>query len=195
MKMKTMVAIGVVCAVVLAIIVTLCTATGGSSSPSTQPLRAIAVINIGTTKSGVKGYVKFMQEDDGSVTVLGEISKLGSNTTHGFHIHELGDVSDDNNPCGSTGGHFNPYGKTHGSPSDDVRHVGDLGNIIADKDGVAQINIKDSKIKLTGGDSIIGRAVVVHEGMDDLGKGGDDGSLKTGNAGGRIGCGVVGIAK
>jgi len=194
MKMRTIITIGVVAAVVLAVIITVCTATAGSSV-SPQPINAVAAITIGTEKSQIKGIIRFTKESDGTVTVVGDIRNLGPNTTHGFHIHELGDVSDETSPCGSTAGHFNPYGKTHGSPTSETRHVGDLGNIDADKDGVASFTIKDSEIALDGPNSVIGRAVVVHADKDDLGLGGSEGSLKTGNAGGRIGCGVVGIAK
>ena len=70
--------------------------------------------------------------------------------------------------------------------------MGDLGNILSDNAGIARVNITDSQVKLCGPDSVLGRAFVVHAGVDDLGKGGNDESLKTGNAGGRIGCGIIG---
>jgi len=139
----------------------------------------------------VQGVITFTQDGDGPTTVTGEVSGLEPGN-HGFHIHQFGDYS---GGCVSTGGHFNPAGKTHGGPSDDVRHAGDLGNIVADASGSAVVNISDSQIPLTGENSIIGRAVVVHAGEDDLGKGGHDDSLTTGHAGGRLACGVVGIAK
>ena len=63
----------------------------------------------------------------------------------------------------STGPHFNPAGKKHGGPTDEERHAGDLGNIIAGADGVAKIDITDKQIPIGGPNSIIGRAVVCHE--------------------------------
>jgi len=112
---------------------------------------------------------------------------------HGFHIHALGDLS---NGCVSAGPHFNPFGVTHGGPKDTTRHVGDLGNIHAKQDGgEVSIDITDHMVSLIGQYSVVGRSLVVHEKEDDLGKGGNDESLKTGNAGGRLASGVIGIAQ
>jgi Cu-Zn family superoxide dismutase len=86
---------------------------------------------------------------------------------HGFHIHEFGNLS---NACITAGAHYNPFGKTHGGPNDEERHVGDLGNIEADQNGNAKFELVDSLIKLTGKYSVIGRSVIVHEGEDDLGR-------------------------
>ena len=60
---------------------------------------------------------------------------------------------------------------------------------------IFQVDISDSMISLTGENSIIGRTVVVHADVDDLGKGGHELSKTTGNAGARSACGVIGIAK
>ena len=71
------------------------------------------------------------------------------------------------------------------------RHAGDLGNITANSDGVAVVSIVDKMIPI---EKIVGRAIVVHDDVDDLGLGGSPLSLKTGNAGGRYACGIIGIA-
>jgi len=139
----------------------------------------------------VKGVVHFEQTDGGPVSVKGELTGLTPGL-HGFHVHEFGDYT---NGCMSSGPHFNPGKLTHGAPEDSIRHVGDLGNITADESGKALVEIKDSMIQLAGPDSIIGRTVVVHADPDDLGKGGHELSLATGNAGARIACGIIGIAK
>uniref|UniRef100_A0A0X8ZP29 Superoxide dismutase [Cu-Zn] n=1 Tax=Anguilla marmorata TaxID=7939 RepID=A0A0X8ZP29_ANGMA len=152
-------------------------------------LKAVCVLK-GT--GDVIGTVFFEQGSDSApVQVTGQISGLTPGE-HGFHVHVFGDNT---NGCISAGPHFNPHNKTHGGPKDEVRHVGDLGNVTAGDDGVAKIDIKDRMLTLTGPQSIIGRTMVIHEKADDLGKGGNDESLKTGNAGGRLACGVIGITQ
>ncbi|KAL7420592.1 SOD-1 superoxide dismutase (Cu-Zn) [Cryptotrichosporon argae] len=152
-------------------------------------VKAVAVLK---GDSSVSGVITFTQEKEGApVTVSGEIKNLDASAERGFHVHEFGDNS---NGCTSAGSHFNPHGKNHGAPTDSERHTGDLGNVKTDASGTASVSITDSHITLFGPYSIIGRSVVVHAGTDDLGKGGHPDSLKTGNAGGRAACGVIGIA-
>ena len=96
--------------------------------------------------------------------------------------------------CKTAGPHFNPHNKTHGGPASEVRHVGDLGNLIAGEDGTSHFELEDHQIMLHGEFSVIGRSCVTHAGVDDLGNGGNEESLKTGNAGGRLACGVIGLS-
>jgi len=139
---------------------------------------------------GVYGIVQFEQiYDDEATKITGEIKGLTPGL-HGFHVHEWGDNTQG---CTSAGAHFNPHQRIHGGPKSEGRHMGDLGNIRANPDGVARFHICDRLITLAGEHSIIGRTLVVHQNVDDLGKGGNEESLKTGNAGERIGCGVIGI--
>ncbi|KAI8792056.1 superoxide dismutase [Cu-Zn]-like isoform X1 [Biomphalaria glabrata] len=152
-------------------------------------VKAVCVLSPGSA-TGITGTITFTQEKAGDCTVVsGKVSGLAPGN-HGFHIHQFGDYS---NGCISAGAHFNPANKNHGGPCDTERHVGDLGNIVAGDDGVADVSIKDQQISLIGENSIIGRSLVVHDKEDDLGKGGNEESLKTGNAGPRLACGVIGI--
>lgn len=154
-----------------------------------MPIRAVCVMK---GDSSVSGVIQFEQEKDGEpVKVTGEIGGLKEGL-HGFHVHEFGDNT---NGCTSAGPHFNPFGKEHGGPTDDNRHVGDLGNVTAGDDGKAPVNMTDKQLSLTGPQSIIGRTMVVHADPDDLGKGGQDDSKTTGHAGARLACGVIGITK
>lgn len=149
-------------------------------------VKAVAVLS---SSEGVSGTIFFTQDGDALTTVNGNVSGLKPGL-HGFHVHALGDTT---NGCMSTGPHYNPAGKEHGAPEDELRHAGDLGNITVGEDGTASFTITDKQIPLTGPQSIIGRAVVVHADPDDLGKGGHELSKTTGNAGGRVACGIIGL--
>ena len=149
-------------------------------------VKAVVVLN---SSAGVSGTIQFTQEGDGPTKVTGSLSGLQPGL-HGFHVHALGDTT---NGCMSTGPHYNPAGKEHGAPEDEIRHAGDLGNVTIGEDGTANFTIVDNQIPLSGPQSIIGRAVVVHADPDDLGKGGHELSKSTGNAGGRIACGIIGL--
>ncbi|ELR11052.1 copper/zinc superoxide dismutase [Acanthamoeba castellanii str. Neff] len=152
---------------------------------------AVCVLR-GFGDAAVEGTVRFSQTaDDEPTTIDVEIKGLKPGP-HGFHVHEFGDNT---NGCVSAGGHFNPFGKKHGGPDDEERHVGDLGNVVADETGVARTTIKDRLVTLGGPHSIIGRTMVVHADEDDFGKGGFEDSLTTGHAGARLACGVIGLSK
>ncbi|MEJ2166570.1 MAG: superoxide dismutase family protein [Desulfobacterales bacterium] len=162
---------------------TLCPALAGESYGA-QINKAVAVLHP-TRGSNVTGTVYFSRTPNG-VQVTADVMGLGPGK-HGFHIHEFGDCTA---PDGtSAGGHFNPENRPHAGPEQANRHVGDLGNIEADAGGNAHYVRTDSQLKFDGPDSIIGRGVIVHAGADDLV------SQPSGNAGPRIACGVIGIAK
>jgi len=135
----------------------------------------------------VEGEVTFEPSSEG-VLIKGHLKGLTPGK-HGFHVHQFGDMT---NGCTSAGGHWNPEGKEHGGPTDDNRHHGDLGNIVAGEDGTIKFELVDKVIKLDGANSIVGRAMVCHAGEDDLGRGGHDDSKTTGHAGARVACGVIG---
>ena len=134
------------------------------------------------------GYIKFEEKDNETLITVDVYGfKEGK---HGFHIHEKGTVD---KGCGSLCAHYNPFKANHGGPQDNRknRHVGDLGNIDVDKNGVCKMSFTDKLVKLSGEYSVLNRSIVIHEDQDDLGKGGDKESLRTGNAGKRIACGKI----
>ncbi|XP_043726848.1 extracellular superoxide dismutase [Cu-Zn] [Cervus elaphus] len=104
-------------------------------------------------------------------------------TSHAIHVHQFGDLSQG---CDSTGPHYNPMSVPH------PQHPGDFGNF-AVRNGQVWKHRYDLAASLTGPHSIAGRAVVVHAGEDDLGRGGNQASLENGNAGRRLACCVVGL--
>ena len=148
-------------------------------------------IMIPHNKSGVKGLVSFHQKGYSAPTqIVANITGLNPNSNHGLHIHEFGDLT---NGCVTAGPHFNPDNQQHGGPFDKVRHVGDFGNIKTDEKGNGFMAMDDEQITLFGEKSIIGRSVVVHEKEDDLGRGENEESKKTGNSGARLACGIIGL--
>ena len=153
-----------------------------SLTESQDTITAVCVLEHSGT---VKGTILFKQTAGGPTFIAGRITGLEPGE-HGFHIHQLGDMSQG---CKSMGPHYNPEGVDHGDL--DQGHVGDLGNITADDSGTATVKIVAERVDLTGEQSVIGRGIVVHADRDDLGKGGDAESLKTGNAGDRLACGVI----
>jgi Cu-Zn family superoxide dismutase len=154
---------------------------------SNKPIKAIAVFT-----EDIIGNVKFIEEQN-KIRIDVFISGLKPNSLHGFHVHEAGDLSD---KCTSMCSHFNPYKMTHGCPGMKNRHVGDLGNLQTNNKGEAKYSFYDDFIKLRGTKAnIIGRGLIIHQDKDDCGQGGNAESLKTGNAGKRIACAVIGYSK
>ncbi len=151
---------------------------------NTDLLSAVCILHP-TEGNEVSGIVTFTKTD-GGIKIVANFEGL-AHGKHGFHIHEYGDCSRLDGK--SAGGHFNPDGKKHGAPNSEERHVGDLGNLLANEKGKAYYEIIDSYISFSGPHSIIGRAIIVHAGEDDLT------SQPTGAAGARVACGVIGLAK
>lgn len=143
------------------------------------PQLGIAVV-IPTKGNKARGLLRLTQQGK-DLQVKGQIRNL-SPGEHGFHIHEFGDLRAADGT--SAGGHFDPHGHEHGAPGE-KSHMGDLGNITADDNGVARIDIvaKDTPLHI-----ILGRSFVVHAGKDDLS------SQPSGDSGPRVGVGVIGVA-
>ncbi len=162
------------------------TALSVEPQASSSTKAAIAVIQP-ASGSACKGIVRLVQGEDG-VKVTADLEGLAPNSKHGFHIHEFGDCSAPD--ATSAGSHYDAAGtKHHGMPSDSMRHTGDMGNIEADDSGKVHFELTLEGATLDcGRASLLGRAVIVHANPDDF-------SQPVGNAGGRIGCGVIGVMK
>ena len=158
----------------------------GALNSGSDVVNAKAVAVISPTKgNSVSGVVTFTQTG-GGVRVEATISGLAPNASHGFHVHQFGDMSKDDGTA--MGGHFNPKGHDHALPMTGMRHVGDMGNLDSDSTGTATYSEILTNMSVIHGDTaIIGRGVVIHAKIDD-------GTGATGNAGARIGYGVVGVA-
>ena len=167
-------------------------ATASSARRQKHITQAVAVLQ----DPNVYGIVNFYDEGEYGTRIEAILRGLRPGK-HGFHVHEFGNLQND---CKAACKHYNPYNVTHGGPDSDVHHVGDLGNVVANHDGVAVYCQTLAYVHLNGPHSVVGRSIVVHEDADDLGRGGAFGSkmraesLQTGNAGRRLACAVIGIA-
>ena len=148
---------------------------------------ASAAITATTAGTPGNGSVNFVQKTDGVAMKL-EIqfpSKAGQ--TVAVHIHEHGD-------CGNSGndahGHWNPTKSAHGKWDEGAFHLGDIGNVTLDASGKGTVKLTTSLWSVGTGESsdITGKAIMVHEKADDFT------TQPTGDAGARIGCGVIQIA-
>ena len=174
---------------VLVIVVSALSFLVGAKYYNYSPLHASAkkavAVMIPTKGNTATGKIIFEEKSDGL-----HISAIMTGLTpgeHGLHVHEFGNCACDDAKC--AGDHYNPTGKSHGARENTDRHVGDFGNITADDQGNVIYEFIDKIATLNGRHSIIGRAMIVHEKADDLH------SQPSGEAGARISCGVIGIAK
>src|SRR4051812_854842 len=177
------------------VVATVTTRLGAADAPASHDMSAMATaaptataavaVLIPTQGSEVHGTVKITKVP-GGVRVVADVTGLKPGE-HGFHIHEFGDASSADGTA--AGGHFNPAKDTHGAPTAEHRHAGDLGNLKADASGHAMLDYVDPKLSIDGAASIIGRGIVVHANPDDLT------TQPTGNAGGRVAVAIIGIAK
>ena len=161
--------------VTAAFLMTACATTPPGPTASTQLMA--------TTGNAVTGQVQFTQKGD-KVFVTGEVRGLKPNAEHGFHVHEKGDCSSGDGM--STGGHFNPDGRTHGAHDQSEHHAGDLPSLKADSNGTARFSFESGTISVgAGGADVVGRGLIVHRDPDDYK------TQPTGNSGPRMACGVI----
>lgn len=142
------------------------------------------------------GFLTFM-EYPSYIQIFGQIYGL-SPGFHGFHIHNYGFSTPG---CSELGGHYNPLNQLHGPPviqnmygqwvTNTNRHLGDLGNILANNSGIADINTTDTLIRLSGPYNIAGRSIVIHQGQDDLGMGNFPDSKINGHSGPMVAYGAI----
>jgi Cu-Zn family superoxide dismutase len=154
----------------------------GTESVLSKTASSVVMVSSTTDANMMYGTLIFSQNEKG-VTVTGNLSHLPPGK-HGFHVHENGSCADEGK---AAGGHFNPDNVMHGHLEDHPQnaHAGDMGNIEVNEQGKANIDILLPEATLTEGKySLSGKALIIHEKEDDFGQ-------PTGNAGGRIGCGII----
>lgn len=148
-------------------------------------VKKVTVTMSPNNNSNLAGEVVFTEED-GEVSMTALITGLPEGE-HAIHIHEFGDCSMDDGS--SAGGHWNPTDEDHGKWGDsEGYHKGDIGNFTTDSNGNGTITMSTDEWCIGCGDEekdILGKSIIVHDGVDDFT------SQPAGNAGTRVGCGVI----
>lgn len=157
---------------------------GGPPPASAIGTTAVANLKPANPKSKLAGTITFTQEM-GGVRIVADVSGLKPGK-HGFHIHENGECTDS---FKSAGDHLNTYKLDHSCPPEQLRHLGDLGNIEVGPDGKGHYDQLVDKISVVDPHHlIVGKAVIVHAGPDDCK------AQPAGGSGDRIACGVIQLA-
>lgn len=160
-------------------------------APAAMPEPATAHVTlVSAASNSVKGDL-ILTDEGSAVSIRGVITGLTPGKEHGFHVHEVGECSLPN--FQSAGAHFNPTKDPHGGPKSAARHLGDIPNLKADKDGHATLDINVKGVTLVDKDGapheIMGKSLVVHAKPDDYK------TQPSGDSGDRIACGVISKTK
>jgi Cu-Zn family superoxide dismutase len=130
------------------------------------------------------GTAQLTQAATGGVLISLSVSGLPAGD-HAFHVHAVGKCEP---PFTSAGGHFNPGNKKHGMMSPEGQHAGDMPNLHIPASGALTVDVVNSAITIEKGKGTgdaNGLSLIIHAGKDDYK------TDPTGDAGGRIACGVI----
>jgi Cu-Zn family superoxide dismutase len=154
----------------------------GFETPDEDAPTAVATLT--TPEGRALGTVRFEPHDDG-VRIRGTVEGLTPGSVHGLHVHENADCGDPAEGFEAAGGHFAPEGQPHGRPHEEPGHAGDLGNVTASADGIAEVDLTTDDLHTYGERSVLPRTLVLHAGADDLV------SQPSGDAGDRMACAPI----
>lgn len=153
---------------------------------NTSDNNKIVTIKLESKSDTQAGGVVTFTEENGVVVMTANLINLTPGE-HAIHLHEKADCTAADGT--SAGGHWNPTAQPHGK-WDDAKgfHLGDIGNFTVDENGNGKVNFSTDKWCIDCGDDkkdILGKSVIVHQGVDDYV------SQPTGDAGGRVSCGGI----
>ena len=161
-------------------------APAATTAPEAAPAAgsATATLQGATSDPDFSGTITITPEGDG-VKVVAHIEGVDTDGMHGLHVHENGLCEHGGDKhFTSAGGHFNPTGAEHACPPTEPRHAGDLGNVQI-TEGAGHLELTTTGLSLSGPNSVVGKAIILHTGEDDCK------TQPTGNSGDRLACGVV----
>jgi Cu-Zn family superoxide dismutase len=163
----------------------------GAVAPDASPpgqLPQSASAEMAPTRGNTANGALVVAADANGIRITGAIQGLPPNSELAFHVHEKGDCSAPD--ASSAGAHFNPTNENHGHPNSDPHHAGDMINLKASSEGVAQVDVSVRDLTLHQGRATdaLGKALVIHAKPDDYK------SQPAGNSGDRIACGVITVS-
>lgn len=155
------------------------------TEPVSNGTASIAHAVLEPTQGNTAAGALTLHAEPNGVRISGQISGLQPDSEHGFHVHANGDCSAPD--ASSAGGHFDPAAQPHGHADSGPHHAGDMSNLRANAQGVAEVNVlvHDASLEAGNDNNVVGRALIVHADADDYY------SQPAGNAGPRIACGVI----
>lgn len=142
----------------------------------------VAITSVHSENKQIHGDIKIEELKD-EIKVTTDIKGLKPDSKLGFHIHEKGVC--DGPGYKTAGDHLNPGKHEHGRPESSERHLGDMGNLVTNAQGISRQVILLPKSEANDVKMIIGKAILIHEKEDDLK------SSPSGNSGERIACGII----
>ncbi len=160
--------------------------TAPEPEPAPAGETATATLQGAPDDTDFNGTITFTPDGNGGVKVVADLQGVDTDGPHGFHVHQTGECThgEGDKHFTSAGGHFNPANTDHACPPTEPRHAGDLGNIEVTS-GSAHLETTTSLLSLSGANSVVGKAIILHAKADDCK------TQPTGDAGDRLACGVV----
>lgn len=172
----------------------------GGDDTDTSP----ATVELNDSENDRLGQVEFMEVDAG-LELNVEIDNLAPGF-YGFHVHEIGECEPESQAPDDpeNTGDFMSAGSHIGADNEELdhpEHDGDLPTLLVNEDGTAKMSVVTDRLDASQLMDLDGAAMMIHSDPDNFANipdrylgdetSPDEQTLSTGDAGERIGCGVV----